>query len=208
MTSIVHYVYDPMCSWCWGFKPTIESLTRQLPSSVSINRVLGGLAPDSDEPMPEAMQHMLQQTWQQIKTAIPGTEFNFDFWTKNQPRRSTYPACRAILAAKRQNTDLEVPMIEAIQQAYYLDAKNPSDTDVLVSLADAIGCDTIQFSSDLHSDANRRSLNDDINFARQMGVRGFPSVILQFSDTQAASIAISYTDASAMLEQIEQLHVA
>ena len=139
MASILHYVHDPMCSWCWGFKPTFDSLTKQLPASVSINRVLGGLAPDSDEPMPAAMQHMLQQTWQQITIAIPGTRFNFDFWTLNQPRRSTYPACRAILAAKKQNIDLELPMIEAIQRAYYLDAKNPSDTDILVSLAADVG---------------------------------------------------------------------
>jgi len=208
MASILHYVHDPMCSWCWGFKPTIDSLITQLPSSVSVNRVLGGLAPDSDNPMPEAMQHMLQQTWQQIRTAIPGTEFNFDFWTQNQPVRSTYPACRAVLAAKRQNIGLEVPMIEAIQRAYYLDAKNPSDTNVLISLAGPSGCDTVQFSNDLNSDANQQSLNEDINFARQMGVRGFPSVILQLSDTQAASIDVNYTDASAMLEQIKQLHVA
>jgi len=170
--------------------------------------VLGGLAPDNEEPMPMAMQHMLQQTWQQISTAIPGTQFNFDFWTQNQPKRSTYPACRAVLAAKSQKGDLEVPMIEAIQRAYYLDAKNPSDTDVLISLADSIGCDTVRFSNELHSDANRQALHAEVNFARQLGVHGFPSIIMQYTDTQASPIGINYNDASAMLEQIEQLHVA
>ncbi|MDF4306582.1 DsbA family protein, partial [Vibrio parahaemolyticus] len=22
----LYYVHDPMCSWCWGYKPTIEKL--------------------------------------------------------------------------------------------------------------------------------------------------------------------------------------
>lgn len=196
-----------MCSWCWGFKSTFDSLINQIPASISINRVLGGLAPDSDEPMPAAMQDMLQQTWLQITTVVPGTQFNFDFWTQNHPKRSTYPACRAVLAAKKQNVDLEAPMIEAIQRAYYMEAQNPSDTEILVSLADSVGCDRNQFSNDLHSDAIRQALSNDINLARQMGVHGFPSIVLQFSDTEAALIGVNYTDASAMLEQIEQLHI-
>lgn len=208
MASILHYVHDPMCSWCWGFKTTFDSLIKQLPASVSVNRVLGGLAPDSDEPMPASMQQMLQQTWQQIAATIPGTQFNADFWTHNQPRRSTYPACRAVLAAKAQADDFEVPMIAAIQKAYYLEAQNPSDTDVLVSIASSIGCDEQQFAENLHSNTNQKMLENDIGFARQLGVHGFPSIVLQFSESQAAPIGINYTDASAMLEQIEQVHVA
>jgi len=41
--------------------------------------VLGGLAPDSDQPMPEQMQRYLQQTWQRFQQVVPGTRFNFDF---------------------------------------------------------------------------------------------------------------------------------
>jgi len=70
--------------------------------------------------MPESMQQGLQQTWKQIAEVIPGTEFNFAFWTDNAPRRSTWPSCRAVIAARRQSRDFERPMIKAIQRAYYL----------------------------------------------------------------------------------------
>ncbi|MGB5741033.1 MAG: DsbA family protein, partial [Sedimenticolaceae bacterium] len=88
------YIHDPMCSWCWGFRPTFEQLCASLPRHVAVRRLLGGLAPDSDQPMPADMQMRLQQTWRRIQQRIPGTRFNFDFWRVCDPRRSTWPACR------------------------------------------------------------------------------------------------------------------
>ncbi len=123
--AILYYVYDPMCSWCWGYHDTWEKLQAllktQFANKLEIQTLLGGLAPDTNEPMPGELQVFLQQTWSRIHEQL-GTQFNFDFWTKCQPKRSTYPACRAVLVARQQG--LEKAMDEAIQQAYYLQAKN------------------------------------------------------------------------------------
>ena len=68
--------------------------------SIEVVYLLGGLAPDSDLPMPEQMKLTIAGYWQTIQDRVLGTQFNYDFWTKCQPRRSTYPSCRAVLAAK------------------------------------------------------------------------------------------------------------
>jgi putative protein-disulfide isomerase len=98
MQETLYYVHDPMCSWCWGFEPTRRQLFAALEGRLQIERLVGGLAPDTDEPMPATMRNMLQQTWHRIAISIPGTEFNFEFWEKCQPRRATYPANRAVIA--------------------------------------------------------------------------------------------------------------
>ncbi|MGQ7845515.1 DsbA family protein [Granulosicoccus sp. 3-233] len=208
MSSTLYYVHDPMCSWCWGFKPALDELLKGLPDSVRVQRILGGLAPDSDQPMPEAMQQMLQQTWQQIQSVIPGTSFNYDFWTRNQPRRSTWPSCRAVLAARRQNEAFEVPMILAIQRAYYLDARNPSDTQTLIDIATEIGCDADGFSEYLHSEAAHRELETERNMAQQLQVQGFPSLIYRNDRNQLYRIPVNYNQAAQMLEQITQANAA
>ena len=84
---------------------------------LSIRPMLGGLAVDSDESMPIGMQEMLEATWANIAARL-GTEFNHDFWRNCQPRRSTYPACRACLVARDKG--LEWEMYRQIQHAYYL----------------------------------------------------------------------------------------
>ena len=52
----LYYVYDPMCSWCWGYKPIWKEISEAISDEVEIIYVVGGLAPDSDVPMPEVMQ--------------------------------------------------------------------------------------------------------------------------------------------------------
>jgi putative protein-disulfide isomerase len=74
-----------MCSWCWGFRPALETLLAGLPPAIEVERLLGGLAPDSREPMPQSLREQLQQTWRRIQECIPGARFNFDFWTPGLP---------------------------------------------------------------------------------------------------------------------------
>ena len=124
-----------MCSWCWAFRPAWTAIRARLPKDITPKRVLGGLAPDTRQPMPEAMRTYIQDNWRRIERAVPGTKFNFEFWNRCRPKRSTYPACRAVIAAIAQGREFEEPMIEAIQRAYYLDARNPSDDETLIALA-------------------------------------------------------------------------
>lgn len=178
-----------MCGWCWGFKPTWEKIVKRLSSNtkaqtqIQIKYLLGGLAPDSDIPMPETMQKEIAGYWHQIQKHIPNTHFNFDFWDKCQPRRSTYPACRAVIAARNQNPLLEKTMIEAIQKAYYLEAKNPSNDTTLIHLANLLALDEQRFSEDLNSEETQLELELEINLSRQIGAQGFPSLILQTQET-------------------------
>ncbi|MFK5983922.1 MAG: hypothetical protein QM479_00650 [Pseudomonadota bacterium] len=102
MSIKIYYVHDPMCSWCWVFSDTYLKFIQQLDKSIEVIRLLGGLAKDSDEPMTAETRTMVETAWHNIEKKIPAKKFNFDFWTLNTPRRSTYPACRAVIAARQQ----------------------------------------------------------------------------------------------------------
>ncbi|WP_261835406.1 DsbA family protein [Vibrio ishigakensis] len=195
------YVYDPMCAWCWGYKPTWEKVKATLPAEVEVQCLLGGLAPDSDEAMPMEMRAAIESYWERI-SGLLGTEFNHDFWRNNTPRRSTYPACRACLLARDEGKELE--MIQAIQHAYYRDAKNPSDTEVLVETADLIGLDVGAFAEQLHSDETRLRLRGEIEMARTIGGNSFPSLFLQVGTT-ITELPIEYADADKTVAQIKGL---
>lgn len=194
----LYYFHDPMCAWCWAYRPVARDLFAQLPVGVDVEKVLGGLAPDTDEPMPADMRAFLVNTWQKIHAEF-GTEFNFDFWRDSAPRRSTYPACRAVIAAAKQGRGDE--MHEAIQKAYYLRALNPSDGEVLCELAADIRIDEYRFAIDLESTETHVALHEQIAFTRQVGVRGFPSLALGIGDT-LAPLRIDYRDAGTTLRQI------
>jgi len=174
----LYYIHDPMCSWCYAFAPTWQQIEASLPGAVRAVYVLGGLAPDSDQPMPEAMRAYLRQTWHRIESVVPGTVFNFGFWTNCTPRRSTYPACRAVIAAGHFDPAYERPMIAAIQRAYYREACNPSDLTTLIALAESLGIDPDGFAAYIDSPPCHERLAADIERARSLGVTGFPSLAL------------------------------
>ena len=205
MQATLYYVHDPMCSWCWGFEPTRARLFAELEGRVSVQRLLGGLAADSDLPMPEAMRQGLQQTWQRIQQVIPGTRFNYDFWTQCAPRRSTYPANRAVLAARMQAQDFDPLMTHRIQQAYYLEARNPSDDATLIELAAEIGLDVERFTADLADPQTQQRLLAEIGISRAMGIDSFPSLALADANGDLAHIHLSYTNVGAMLDQVVAL---
>jgi len=201
MKTTLIYVHDPMCSWCWGFTDVYQQLVEQLPAKTVVKRLLGGLAPDSDVPMPESMQAMLQETWRRIETMIPGKQFNFDFWSQCTPRRSTYPACRAVIAAREQGERYDPLMTQAIQKAYYQQARNPSDNETLIELAAEIGLDAERFASQLLDAKTHQQLLDEINSGRSIGINSFPSLMLERRG-QYLPVLADYTNVDLILSQI------
>ena len=106
-----------------------------------------------------------------------------------------------MIAVKNQNPDLEQTMVKLIQQAYYLDAKNPSEDDVLISLAKTLDLDIKQFTHDLNSESTQQKLLDDIALMQSLGVSSFPSLALQTTNG-IKLITIDYNDPKLILNQI------
>ncbi|ORU94192.1 MAG: thioredoxin [Cycloclasticus sp. symbiont of Bathymodiolus heckerae] len=201
MGRVLYYVHDPMCSWCWGFNKAWATVQSQLPNTIEVRYILGGLAPDSHEPMEERLQKIISAGWYKIQGRIPGTEFNHDFWTLCKPRRSTYASSRAVIAAKLLDENAEKRMLLAIQHAYYLQAKNPADDDVLIDCAASIGLNKQAFTDSFKSEAVQQQLLADIKFARSLGVSSFPSLVLECAGSYQ-QLTYDYNDPQVLLKQL------
>lgn len=190
-----------MCSWCWGFTWTLNKLLHALPKDIEIRRLLGGLAADSDEPMPELMRQQIKSNWLRIEDTISGVKFNFDFWEKTTPRRSTYPACRAVIAARMQGEKYDVLMTNAIQRAYYLEARNPSNNTTLIEIANEIGLSGFDFEKNLMSEETDKIFKLEVNQARELYAESFPNLVLK-TEAGLISIHIDYNNYKIMLDEI------
>lgn len=200
MTNL-YYIHDPMCSWCYAFSETWSLLQRNLPSEVSVIYLLGGLAPDAAAPMPLTLQRSIQQAWQKIELTVPGIRFNWEFWSRNIPIRSTYPSCRAVIAAGKQYQEAELKMIQAIQDGYYQKAKNPALPEILEECANQIGLDVNIFKADLISANVEHELQRQIQLSRNMNVHSYPSLRLMHK-AAIHTISIDYVNYRTMLDEI------
>lgn len=95
-------------------------------------------------------------------------------------------------------------MIRGIQEAYYLQAKNPSDDEVLIRVAVDLGLDEVRFSEDLNHPDTQRTFDEEMEFGAAIGVQGFPSLILQTSEGYRY-IPLDYNRPEVVLDTIKPL---
>ena len=94
-----------------------------------------------------------------------------------------------------QKPELESDMLLLIQRAYYLQAKNPSELNVLVALAEQLGLDTRQFMDDIQSAFCQKILLEEIEFCREINISSFPSLVLKLGKSYT-SLDIDYNSSA------------
>ena len=178
---ILWYFADPMCSWCWGFSPVIETLRVDYRARMKIALVLGGLRHET-APMTTAQREDILHHWRAVQ-ARTGQPFRFDDALPPGFLYDTEPACRAVVTVGGIDTGQIFALFKAIQTAFYAGGRDVTQPGVLAELAAGLGVDGETFVRDFASDAARARTQAHFRQARQAGVRGFPTLIVQ-RDTQ------------------------
>lgn len=178
-TDPPHLIYfaDPMCSWCWGFSPTIAAIVERFGEGLPIRLVVGGLRPGTTTAMTTERAAELRGHWREVTeasgqpfgaSAIDGEGFVYD----------TDPAARAVVVARRASLAAGLLYLETAHRAFYVDGRDVTNPGVLADLADELGHDRARFAVDLASDAAREETWRDYALAQNAGVRGFPTLIV------------------------------
>ena len=183
---ILWYFADPMCSWCWGFSPVIETLREEYRDRMKIALVLGGLRHETAS-MTAAGRTEILHHWREVH-ARTGQPFRFEHALPEGFVYDTEPACRAVAAVGGLDPALIFPLFKAIQNAFYAGGHDVTQPGVLADLAAELGVDRYAFLPAFDSDAARAKTQAHFKQTRQAGVRGFPALILQ-QDTQLTPVS-------------------
>ena len=187
LPPLLWYFADPMCSWCWGFSPVIESVRDAYRDRIKIALVLGGLRPGETAPLTAAGREELLHHWHQVH-ARTGQPFRFENALPEGFVYDTEPASRAVATVGGIDPALIFPLFKAIQRAFYAEGRDVTRAGVLADLAAGLGADRQAFLQAFDSEAARARTQAHFRQARQAGVRGFPALILQ-QDTQLHSVS-------------------
>lgn len=167
----LHYIYDPLCGWCYGIAPFIQAAHKQ---GVTIALHGGGMITDSQRrPADDSMREMIRNHNQRI-TQLTGQPFTDAFYTllKNQEWvMDSVPPIAAILSAQAQSGK-GIDMLEACQKAYYQDGL-PLNRDTLRKLADKLGI------SDIQSDNTEQHIHESRQLFVHNPTGGFPTLLLE-----------------------------
>jgi putative protein-disulfide isomerase len=201
-TPILWYFADPMCSWCWGFSPVIETLRDDYRERMKIALVLGGLRPGTSTPMTAAGREEILHHWHQVHERT-GQPFRFESALPDGFVYDTEPASRAVVTVGRLDPAQIFPMFKAIQTAFYAAGRDVTQPAVLAELAAGLDVDGAAFLQAFDSDDARAKTQAHFRQARQAGVHGFPTLILQ-QDAQLQPVSNGCQPLETVREAIER----
>ena len=195
------YIGDPMCSWCYGFAPEITKVKEALPG-YDFKVVLGGLRPQGTETMAD-LGDFLEHHWKEIEKRT-GLPINYGVIGDESFVLDTEPGSRAVVVAREMNPEIELDFFKAVQRAFYVDNKDMNSENTFTEIAKAFDLDTAVFKQKFNSEEARYNTRSDFQLAAEMGIKGFPSVVVRHNG-QLYLAANGYREAEDLLKVIANI---
>jgi putative protein-disulfide isomerase len=177
----LHYIFDPLCGWCYGAGPLIEA-ARDV-NGLDIALHAGGLMTGPDrQPVTESLRRYVMEHDQRI-AALTGQPFG-DAYLNGLLRDTgavldSGPPIEAILAADLLG-GRGLDMLERIQKAHYVEGRRVADRGVLVGLAADIGLPEATFKPMLEKVAGlttAKHVAASRDLLKRVGGQGFPTFV-------------------------------
>ena len=182
--KIIYYT-DPICSSCWGIEPQLRKLKLEYGDYFDIDYRMGGLLPDwsynsGGISKPSDVAHHWDEASLYYEMPIDG-----NVWIED-PLDSSYPSCIAMKAAQMQSKTKAISFMRILREKLYLDKKNIAKWENITEAAKNAGLDVQKLKAD-YDDAEEL-FQEDLNYARTLGVRGFPTLF--FSDGNGKQLTV------------------
>lgn len=169
------YFTDPICSSCWGIEPQLRKLKLVYGQYFDIEYRMGGLLESWDKygGSDVGKPSDVARHWDEV-SAVYNMPMDGDIWLED-PLHSSYPPSIAFKAAQIQDEDKSVVFLRRIREMVFLQKKNIAKWSHLQKAAEEAGLDLQKFAADLDGGA-KQIFDEDLSFAKSLGVRGFPTI--------------------------------
>ncbi|HRP55014.1 ClpXP adapter SpxH family protein [Agriterribacter sp.] len=171
----VLYFTDPICSSCWGIEPQLRKLKLEYGGYFDIEYRMGGLLKGWDSYGGKDVNGptSVAQHWDEA-SAYYEMPIDGDLWLED-PLHSSYPPSVAFKAAQLQGTEKALHFLRRIKEMVFLEKKNITRWEHLEQAAIEAELDIVKFKNDFEGNA-KALFEEDLALAKQLGVRGFPSI--------------------------------
>lgn len=182
MNAVLHYIYDPLCGWCYGAEPLVTAAANV--DGLGLQLHAGGLWPQPTR-LPTETRRYIQQADARVgqmsgqpygEPYLNGLLFDPELVLESRP------VIAAVLAAQSLDPAKALPMLRGIQHAHYEHGQHVVREPTLRDVAAQIGLDAAAFDAavkavpvDAHIAASQELMNN-------VGAQGFPTFVLQIGN--------------------------
>ena len=176
---------DTICPWCFIGKRRLERALAERPQpAMTITWKTFQLNPQMPAGGMERQQYLelkfggpagAKQVYDQVRAvgSEEGIDFAFDRLERTPNTLDSHRLIRHAEAAERQDQ-----LVQALFDAYFLEAKDIGDHGVLVAAAETGGLDPVEARAYLKSGEDADSVSAEDAHARHIGIQGVPTYII------------------------------
>ena len=194
-TITLHYIFDPLCGWCYAAAPLVNA-ARNVPG-LQVTFHGGGM-------MTGANRRAITPQWREYviphdrriaeMTGQPFGEGYFEGLLRDTSAvMDSEPPITAILAAESLRSGGGLDMVHRLQRAHYVEGRRIADAQVLKAVAAELGFDTEAFAAAverLAGEATAQHIAESRQLLQRAGGQGFPTFVLTRADGSASRIEV------------------
>ncbi|MCG7343797.1 DsbA family protein [Sporosarcina sp. ACRSL] len=206
-TIDLYYVTDPICSHCWALEPVLRKFVDQYGQYFNMHTLMGGLLEKwGDGPVdpangingPADVAGHWREVGEHSRMPIDGT-----VWYDN-PIESSFIPSRVYKVVQEKSPELANTFLRRAREELFAFNKNIAQDDVLIDIVNQVGLNGEEIVKQSKTTEANTSLYEDFQLVRQLGVRGFPTIVMVNEEQKGARIvgARSLEDYKNALQQL------
>jgi putative protein-disulfide isomerase len=162
----------------------LEGIAEMATDKAALSVVTGGLRAGERRPMDHQLKGYVRHHWEEVQKAT-GQPFDFSFFEREGFVYDTEPACRAVVIVRSADPANAVPYFSALHRAFYAQGQDITDRRILADIAEPFGVSKEVFLDAYADPGIGVATQADFQYARDLGVQGFPTVICRADDQWA-----------------------
>lgn len=182
-TPTLHYIFDPLCGWCYGAAPLVDAARGITGLAVAAHG--GGMMTGSNrQPVTDALRRYVMPHDERI-AGLTGQVFGKDYFDGLLRDAGAVfdsePPTTAVLAADTL-AGRGLDLLKRLQQAHYVQGLRIADPGVITALARDIGLDADAFDAAYaaaQGAATAAYIADSRKLLARVGGTGFPTLALE-----------------------------
>jgi putative protein-disulfide isomerase len=179
MSRKLHYLYDPLCGWCYGASRLVDAAA----GVEGLEFVMhgGGLWPQPTR-LPDDMRRYIRDADARVgaMNGVPyGEPYLNGLLFDPELVLESRPTIAAVLAADACEPGKGLAMLHAIQAAHYVEGRHVVQPSVLDQLATRIGLEPGAFAAALAAAPVDAHIAESRRLMATVGAAGFPTFVLE-----------------------------
>lgn len=207
---VIIYCYDAYCGWCYGFSPVIKKIAEELSDKLTFEVLSGGMIITDKPRHIDAMAGYIQKAYKVVEERT-GIKFGeYYLWHINNPDKSDWfphsekPAI-ALCIFKEYYPEKQVAFAADLQYALHYEGRDLCDDEAYRHLLEKHQIPAEEFYAKMKDESYKEKAHYEFALCRQLQVTGFPTVLMQLSETKFYLLSRGYTDYDTLKQSIDDV---